>query len=98
MPKPAAAAPAAPPKAKASAQGADPAKAITRWLDQIELYDRDTQHWVTRGESIVKRYRDERENQNSKKRQFNILYSITETGRPALYARNPKPDIQRRFK
>lgn len=98
MPKRQAAAKAAAPTAKPATQAADPAKAITRWLDQIELYERDTQAWTTRGETIVKRYRDERDSPSDKKRRFNILYSITETGRPALYARNPKPDIQRRFK
>lgn len=75
----------------------DPAKSIKRWLDEVELYERKTQTWEKRGHKIVKRYRDERETKDAA-RKFNMLWSNTETMRPALYARNPKPDIQRRFK
>lgn len=76
----------------------DTSKAITRWLDEVQLYEKDAKPWQTRGEQIVKRYRDQRDSARDVKRKYNILYSITETLRPALFARNPKPDIQRRFK
>lgn len=79
--------------------GADPDKSITRWSDEIELYDREAETWLARGKKIVLRYKDERKDgKDSSGRKFNMLWSNTETMRPALFARNPKPDIQRRFK
>jgi len=88
------------PKARAAKTAAAPApdKSIKRWTDEVELYERDASHWTSRSETIVKRYRDERDSPRDGKRKYNVLYAITETTRPALYARNPKPDIQRRFK
>jgi hypothetical protein len=95
MPKPAKAADAA---AASAIQQADPSKSTKRWLDEIDLYEKDAKPWMTRGDEIVKRYKDQRDSSRDERRRYNVLYAITETERPALYARNPKPDIQRRFK
>lgn len=68
-----------------------------RWLAEIQLYDREYKEWNERCDRIVKRYRDERPT-NSTRRKMNILWSNIETLKPAVYARPPKPDVQRRFK
>lgn len=72
-----------------------------RWVTEIELYDKEADKWVKRGRKIVKRYKDERSNNNddtANGRRYNILYSNLQTLLPAYFSRNPKPDIERRFK
>src|SRR5690606_28623184 len=46
---------------------------------------------------VLKRYRDEEEDQGRQKR-VNILWSNVETRAPMLYFHTPKPQIDRRFK
>lgn len=78
----------------------DPKK-IARYVEEIELYDRETQKWYARSKRIIKRYKDDRTSGNAvdeNAARYNVLWSNTQTLLPSLYARNPKPDIQRRFK
>lgn len=72
-----------------------------RWCSEIEIYEKEFDKWVKRGRKIVKRYKDERSNNNddtANGRRYNILYSNLQTLLPAYFSRNPKPDIERRFK
>ena len=74
---------------------------IVRYVQEIELYDKETQAWDRQSKRIIRRYKDDRGGDGtieSQERRYNILYSNTQNLLPALYARNPKPDIQRRFK
>jgi hypothetical protein len=66
-------------------------------LDQASEYEKV---WRQRGNSIVDRYRDEREGYSisgGTAKKFNILWSNTETLKAALLARMAKPDVRRRF-
>lgn len=74
---------------------------IARYVEEIELYERETKTWNRQAKSILKRYKDDRGGDGdveSQERRFNVLWSNTQNLLPACYARNPKPDIQRRFK
>ena len=73
---------------------------VARWVAEITLYDRECQTWYERGKRILRRYKDERSpiGGDDSRTRYNVLWSNTQTLQPALYARNPKPDIQRRFK
>jgi hypothetical protein len=71
---------------------------IGKWWTEIKLYDREAAKFNQRRKNIVKRYKDDRDDATREGRRFNILWSNTQTLLPTLYARNPKPDIQRRFK
>jgi hypothetical protein len=73
---------------------------IARWVAEIELYDRETATWRKQSKRIIKRYKDDRGDQDSVLfgARFNAFWANVQTMRPSLYARNPKPDIQRRFK
>jgi hypothetical protein len=89
---------------------ADPAPATTwqKWHDELELASkaRGYRTWETRAKKIVKRYRDERgdigasdgatEETNTGAR-FNILWSNVQTLQPALFAKTPKPVVERRY-
>ena len=71
---------------------------ISKWVAEITLYDREARTWQERVKKIQRRYKDERSAAENSVARFNALWSNVQTTLPALYARNPKPDIQRRFK
>lgn len=74
---------------------------INRYVEEITLYQRETQKWDRQARTILLRYKDDRGGDGtieSQERRFNALWSNTQNLLPALYARNPKPDVQRRFK
>lgn len=71
------------------------------WLDQINAVKDNAQvkHWTRRGESIIKRYRDERNRTDEEgQRRYNALWSNVEILTPALYGKTPLPIAERRFK
>jgi hypothetical protein len=74
------------------------------WMGQEAIAERAEEKWIRQGEAIVKRYRDERvdvpqaDYGRSTDSKFNALWSNVETLMPTLYARTPKPDVDRRFK
>ncbi len=69
-----------------------------RWMAEIEQYDREFLKWTTRCRKLLKRYRDNRAAREESQTRFNIFWSNVETLKSALYARDPKPDIERRVK
>lgn len=74
---------------------------IARYVEEIDLYDSEVKKWDRQSKRIIKRYKDDRGGDGtieSQERRFNVLWSNTQNLQPALYARNPKPDIQRRYK
>lgn len=77
--------------------GKPPTGIVKRWLAEIDLYERQFKKYYDRCDHIVKRYRDERDFKRTSKK-MNILWSNIETLKPAVYAKAPNPDVQRRFK
>ena len=74
---------------------------IAPYVAEIELYDRETSNWRRRAKNIVRRYKDDRGSNDTDVRvgaRFNAFWANIQTQMPSLYSRNPKPDIQRRFK
>lgn len=70
-------------------------------IAQIDAYEKQFEKWFKRGETIIKRYRDERNdsgNATTVNRRFNILWSNVETLKPTLFARIPKVQVERRYK
>jgi hypothetical protein len=68
------------------------------WQSKLDAYSKAFEKWEKTGEQIIKRYRDERDTLNTKKRRFNILWSNEQVLMPALYGRAAKPEVSRRFK
>lgn len=77
--------------------GADKPAVVSRWLAEIKAYDKTFSSWSERSRKIVKRYRDDQEDED-KARKFNILWANIQIMGPALYARPPVPDVSRRYK
>ena len=65
-----------------------------KWARELERAHKRESTWRAEGEKIVRMYRAEEKKANA----FNILWSNTETLRPALYSDVPRPDVRRRFK
>jgi hypothetical protein len=75
----------------------DRAGLARRWaadLDQAKNADKD---FIKAGRKIVERYRDKR-GVDDNSRKYNILWSNVQTLMPAVYAKKPKAQVQRRFK
>lgn len=68
------------------------------WTSQDNIAAKEEGNWRKRAGKIVARYRDERPESMANIHRFNILWSNVQTLLPTLYARVPKPDVQRRFK
>lgn len=76
-----------------------PRDALTaKWVPVITAYERETEKWEKRSLKIIKRYKDERSARDLSAARFNVLWSNIETLKPALFAKTPKADVQRRFK
>jgi hypothetical protein len=90
--------PAAPEEDQA-ATGAPDAE-VRRWLSELKRAERDHESWRKKGDKIIKRYRDEREGDTRAEaaHKMNVLWANVETLKPALYARTPTPNVQRRNK
>lgn len=69
-----------------------------RWMEEIKFYETKAQTWEERSKKILRRYKDDRSPREQHVPRFNILWSNIQTLLPALYARKPKPDIDRRFR
>ncbi len=70
------------------------------WQMELESADQTEKDWRDRGRAVVARYRDERSADSfgaGLYKQFNILWSNTETMKGALFARMPKADVRRRY-
>lgn len=74
------------------------------WQTELELAEKSQREWIDRGRKIVKRYRDERgasgyqSSELSATKKYNILWSNVRTMFPAIYAKKPKAQVERRFK
>lgn len=70
---------------------------VAFWCNHIDQYNKDTQSWYARSRKIIKRYKDERNDSAKSANKFNILWSNVQTLSPALYDKQPNPNIDRRF-
>ena len=72
------------------------------WLDEIERYEKASRDWREDAKKIIDRYRLEGSNSErqsrSSRQTFNILWSNTQTMKPALFARVPEIIAERRHR
>jgi hypothetical protein len=65
------------------------------WQAELERSSKHEKDWRDRANKVVQTYRDERGSDDT---HFNILWSNTQTQRPALYSATPKPVVKRRHR
>jgi len=79
--------------------GKPPRGTVARWIVELRLADERERMWRERARHAIKRYGGDIDIKTGKAASgFNILWSNTETLRPALYNSMPNPDVRRRFK
>ena len=66
------------------------------WVERIK--NARYKEWERKAHKVVQRYRDDRGNYDGDVKKMNILWSNTETLKPALYASTPEPNVARKFK
>lgn len=71
-----------------------PSGVLKRWLAELDLAAEAEKDWRDKAEGNWKLYKSEKGTEST----FNILWSNTETLRPALYNSLPQPDVRRRFR
>lgn len=76
--------------------GRDPSKAVAFWLSELKAARKREECYRKTGQEVMDLYAAEQEQEQETP--FNILYSNTETLRPALFSAQPRPVVQRRFK
>lgn len=76
--------------------GLDPE--VEFWGREIDDYERSCDKWLRRGRKIIKRYKDIRTPREEAITRFNVLWANVQIRLPALYARNPKATVERRYK
>src|SRR5262249_34597262 len=68
------------------------------WKREIEASDEENSRWHKRGETIIKRFRDERDRSTEEgQRRINALWAWYSILRPAIYGRCPNAVAERRF-
>lgn len=82
----------------ASVSSALPSAEVAFWKNEIQLSERLADKWMRRGRKLYKRYKDIRTPREDAVTRLNILWSNVQTRLPALYARDPKPEVERRFR
>lgn len=72
----------------------EPSEVVAYWLDEIRQAKKREAAYRKAGEEVLKIYEAADEHEAP----FNILFSNTETLKPALYSLPPRPVVSRRFK
>jgi hypothetical protein len=75
----------------------DTSKDQKHWIAEISRAEKHFEKWVSRSDKLVNLYRKQND-QGKGKRKFAILWANTEVLKPAVYARQPVPQVSRRFK
>ena len=71
---------------------------LEKYLRAVGTYENEFAKWQARVKKLVKRYRDDtRGSGGNETAKFNILWSNVQTLIPAVYAKLPQADVQRRF-
>lgn len=73
-------------------------KTSQKWRDSLTVSEKYHKDFITRGDKIVKRYRDDRGTSEARDVRYNILWSNIRTLFPAVYAKKPKANVERRYR
>lgn len=89
-------------KATKSAKSQNTGKLARKWIKQVQASIERQRDWTLRSRKIIGKYRDEKpvssQNRDNKtESDYPLLWSNTQTIGPAIYSRQPKPDVSRRY-
>jgi hypothetical protein len=73
-------------------------KSRDKWAKRIEQYGKSFKTFETRGDKVISRFRNEREEDSpTRLARYNILYANIEVLGPACYSKPPKVQVSRRY-
>lgn len=73
-------------------------KLASYWKEQVDINDEKWAGYIRRGNTIIKRYRDTRSNQdNNQARRMNVLWTNIQIMKPAVYSKCPQAIVERKF-
>ncbi len=82
-----------------------PEQLASFWLANIEFAEKKLKQWRKRGEQIVRRYKNKKQEVSSSapsvvvgQKRMNFLWANVQTQKPILFAQTPKPNVTRRNK
>jgi hypothetical protein len=71
---------------------------VSRWVGEIDRYEKRAEKWKRKCEKINERYVDERKGvAEEETSRFNALWSNVQAFQPSLYIKLPKPEVERRY-
>ncbi len=76
----------------------DSVRLARKWKQKIETAEAKMKPWRTRCRDIIKRFRDDRDSKMEGSARFNIFWANISILQPIVYARVPRPQIDRRHK
>lgn len=74
-----------------------PERTAKDWLEEITKAEKDSAAWITRAKKIERIWLEQRDDADSLKRQYALLWANTSVLQPAVYAKTPQPVVTRRF-
>jgi len=78
--------------------GRESFKVAAFWKGQVNAYTQATSRWRKRGNTVIKRFRDERSRMAEEgQRRMNLLWANTKVMMPAIYSQCPIPVVDRKF-
>lgn len=80
--------------------GDNPEGWVNYWLAEIAAFGKESENYRKEGNTVVKRYRDDRQNSGGlvqQSKRYNILWANVQTIRPAIFGRAPVPVARRRY-
>ena len=85
--------------------GQTPEELASFWLGQIEFATKKVKPFRSRGEQIIRRYKNKKQEISSSaptiaagQKRMNFVWANVQTQKPILYAQTPKPNVTRRNK
>jgi len=84
--------------------GTDASAIVTRYMNQINIYDRAVREWHDTVTKIFNRYRNKGVNSDARDenayagKRYSLLWSSIQTEQPALFTNIPVPMVERRWK
>jgi hypothetical protein len=71
---------------------------VSFWKKQIKAFDKENADFIARGQQIIDRFMDKRSKAEAgMTRRMNVLWSNFKILKPALYSKEPIPNIDRKF-
>jgi hypothetical protein len=74
-----------------------PAKKYKRWITEVNMAEKELEDFIKGGNTVYERYKDERKDNDSGVKKFNVFWTNIGIMQSSLFANIPKVSVERRF-